>query len=178
MRHRMRYGLEMMERKTDDLKEELRRKRKRLEMKPFTKENRERPSYMRPLPEDPRKSRARPSEAAPKRPPPVPPPKTPPKGPMPPPRRRRRCQLLRRLLRRSQLRSPRLLQRKLQRQHLRARLQRVRLQRHQRLFRRQLGLNLPRPLQRRLQRLRVKPFDQLAQLWSMLQLRQSRSQVG
>ena len=70
---------------TGDLKEELRRKRKRLEMKPFTKENRDRPSYMRPLAEDPRKSRARPSEAAPKRPPPVPPPKTPPKGPMPPP---------------------------------------------------------------------------------------------
>ena len=69
----------------DDLKEELRRKRKRLEMKPFTEENRERPSYMRPLSEDPRKSRPKPSEAAPKRPPPVPPPKTPPKGPMPPP---------------------------------------------------------------------------------------------
>ena len=71
---------------TGDLKEELRRKRKRLEMKPFTKENRERPSYMRPLPEDPRKNRPKHSEAAPpKRPPPVPPPKTPPKGPMPPP---------------------------------------------------------------------------------------------
>ena len=70
----------------DDLKEELRRKRKRLEMKPFTKENRERPSYMRPLPEDPRKNRPKHSEAAPpKRPPAVPPPKTPPKGPMPPP---------------------------------------------------------------------------------------------
>ena len=71
---------------TGDLKEELRRKRKRLEMKPFTKENRERPSYMRPLLEDPRKNRPKHSEAAPpKRPPPVPPPKTPPKGPMPPP---------------------------------------------------------------------------------------------
>ena len=70
----------------DDLKEELRRKRKRLEMKPFTKENRERPSYMRPLPEDPRKNRPKHSEAAPpKRPPAVPSPKTPPKGPMPPP---------------------------------------------------------------------------------------------
>ena len=73
------------EEENGDLKEELRRKRKRVEMRPFTKEVRDRPSYMRPLAEDPRKSRARPSEAAPKRPPPVPPPKTPPKGPMPPP---------------------------------------------------------------------------------------------
>ena len=70
---------------TGDLKEELRRKRKRLEMKPFTKENRERPSYMRPLPEDPRKNRPKHSEAAPPKRPPVAPPKTPPKGPMPPP---------------------------------------------------------------------------------------------
>ena len=70
---------------TGDLKEELRRKRKRLEMKPFVKENRERPSYMRPLPEDPRKNRPKHSEAAPPKRPPVPPPKTPPKGPMPPP---------------------------------------------------------------------------------------------
>ena len=54
-------------------------------MKPFTKENRERPSHMRPLPEDPRKNRPKHSEAAPPKRPPVPPPKTPPKGPMPPP---------------------------------------------------------------------------------------------
>ena len=164
----------------DDLKEELRRKRKRLEMKPFTKENRERPSYMSRFQRTPARAdrntvkrhhlsvllryhhrrRLR-------------------RGLCHLHQRRRRCQLLRRPLRRSQLRSPRLLQRKFQRQHLRARLQRVRLQRHQYLFRRQSGLNLPRPLQRWLQRLRVKPFDQLAQLWSMpLQLRQSRSQVG
>ena len=70
---------------TGDLKEELRRKRKRMEMKPFNKENRERPSYMRPLPEDPRKKRPKHSEAAPPKRPPVAPPKTPPKGPMPPP---------------------------------------------------------------------------------------------
>ena len=81
----------------DDLKEELRRKRKKLEMKPFVRENRGRHASERSgigrgeLPEDPRKNRPKHSEAAPpsKRPPVAPPifPGTTGKGqgPMPPP---------------------------------------------------------------------------------------------
>ena len=142
-------------------------------MKPFTKENRERPSYMRPLPEDPRKNRPKHSEAAPpKRPPPVPPPKTPPKGPMPPPPKKKAMPTAPKTPPKKPAEKPKTPAKE------RARLQRVKLQRHQYLFQSQLGLNLPRPLQRWLQRLRVKPFDQLAQLWSTpLQLRQSRNRV-